>query len=200
MKILATGDWHGDVRRPQTLAELAAREKVDMVLLGGDLVNEEKDTANLIGPFLKKGLPVSFVWGNHDGPELAEFWQSLYKITNLHGHGIIVGDIGFFGCGGANVGIDQFTDDEIFQYIAQGFEKVKHARVKVMVTHVHPAGTIGEKFSRYIVGSKGVRKAIDVLQPDIHITCHVHEAEGIEDKVGKTRIIHVGRNGKIVNI
>ncbi len=199
-KILATGDWHGDVRRPETLAELAANEKVDLVLLGGDLVGSDKDTTNLIGPFLKRNLKVGFVWGNHDGPELADFWQNAYKITNLHGYGIMVGDIGFFGCGGANVGLEQFSDEEMFQYLQAGFEKVKHAKVKVMVTHVHPAGTLGEKFSRYVKGSKGVRKAIDTIQPDVHITCHVHEAEGIEDKVGKTRIVHVGRNGKILTI
>lgn len=200
VKILATGDWHGDTRRPETLAEVAAQENVDMVILGGDLVNHQKDTTNLIGPFLKKGRKVSFVWGNHDGPDLAEFWQNAYKITNLHGYGIVVGDVGFFGCGGANVGLDQFTDEEMFQYIMQAHEKVKHAKKKVLVTHVHPSGTIGEKFSRYVVGSKGVRKAIDVLQPDVHITCHVHEAEGIEDKIGKTKIIHVGRNGKVLTV
>ncbi len=200
VKILATGDWHGDMGRPATLAELAVKENVDIVLLGGDLVNAEKDTTNLIGPFLSKKLKVGFVWGNHDGPELADFWQNAYKISNLHGYGIMVGDVGFFGCGGANVGLDQFTEDEMFQYLLVGYEKVKSAKVKVMVTHVHPAGTIGEKFSRYVKGSKGVRKAIDVLQPNVHVTCHVHEAEGIEDKVGKTRIVHVGRNGKILTV
>ncbi|MBI4440820.1 metallophosphoesterase [Candidatus Woesearchaeota archaeon] len=200
VKILATGDWHGDVSRPMTLSELAAREGVDMVVLGGDLVNAHKDTTNLIGPFLEKGVPVSFVWGNHDGPEVADFWQQFYKITNLHGYGLVIGDVGFFGCGGANVGLDQFSEDEIFAYLRAGFDKIKHAKRKVMVTHVHPAGSLGEKFSRYVHGSQGVRKALDLLQPDVHLCCHVHEAEGIEETIGKTRVMNVGRHGKIVTI
>ena len=69
-----------------------------------------------------------------------------------------------------------------------------------MVTHVHPTGTKMEKFTKLFPGSKGIKKAIDKLQPDILLCSHVHEAEGIEEKVGKTRVINVGRKGKIILI
>src|SRR3989338_5634998 len=137
MKILATGDLHGDVKRSKDLADLAAKEKVDIVLLGGDIVNAQRDPTNMIGPFKQKNLKVGFVWGNHDGPELADFWQNAYKITSLHGYGFMVGDVGFFGCGGANVGLEQLSEEEIFAYLKKGFDKVKNAKVKVMITHVH---------------------------------------------------------------
>ena len=69
-----------------------------------------------------------------------------------------------------------------------------------MITHVHPSGTLVEKLSNYVPGSTGVKKAIDTLKPDILLCSHIHEAEGIEEKVGKTKVINVGRSGKIIII
>ena len=69
-----------------------------------------------------------------------------------------------------------------------------------MVTHVHPSGTKMEKFTSIFHGSEGVRKAIKKFKPDILLCSHVHEAEGIEEKVGKTKVINVGKKGKIIDI
>ena len=69
-----------------------------------------------------------------------------------------------------------------------------------MVTHVHPAGSKMEKFSKWVPASTGVRKAIEELQPDILLCSHVHEAEGIEEYIGKTKVFNVGRKGKILEI
>jgi len=57
-----------------------------------------------------------------------------------------------------------------------------------------------EKFSRFVAGSEGVKKAIDLLKPDIAICGHVHEAEGIEERIGSTKLINVGKSGKIIEL
>lgn len=49
-------------------------------------------------------------------------------------------------------------------------------------------------------GSKGIRKAINKFKPDILLSGHIHEAEGIEEKIGKTRVINIGRKGKIIEV
>jgi len=69
-----------------------------------------------------------------------------------------------------------------------------------MVTHVHPSQTKMEKFSDFFPGSTGVKKAVEKLKPDILLCSHVHEAEGIEEKVGKTRVLNVGKKGKIIEL
>ena len=71
---------------------------------------------------------------------------------------------------------------------------------KIMVTHVHPSSTKMEKFTSFFPGSKGVERAIKKFQPDLLLCSHVHEAEGIEEKIGNTKIINVGRQGKIITI
>ena len=46
----------------------------------------------------------------------------------------------------------------------------------------------------------GVRDAILELKPDIHICGHIHETQGIEEIIGKTRVINVGKSGKIIEL
>ena len=57
-----------------------------------------------------------------------------------------------------------------------------------------------EKFSNIFPGSEGVKKAIDTFKPDFLLCSHVHEAEGIEEKIGKTTVINVGKKGKIIEV
>lgn len=199
LKILAAGDIHGDKKLAEDLASLAKRESVDLVILNGDLV-DDKNTEGIIGPFKKKNKKVIIIPGNHEAISTTDFLAELYDVTNLHAYSIKYKDVGFFGCGGANIGITKLSDDDIFNTLKKGYENVKGMRKKVMVTHIHPSGSLMEQFSNFVIGSKGLKKAIDIFQPDILICGHVHEAEGIEEKVGKTRVINVGRRGKIIDL
>jgi len=200
MKILASSDIHGDTRAAEALAEQAERENVDLVVLCGDLTQQEQSTEGIIGPFVKKGKKVVLIPGNHETVATADFLAELYGATNLHGYAIKTGDIGLFGAGGANIGLFQLSEKETFDLLKQGHEKIKHMKTKIMVTHVHPTGTKIEKFTSFFPGSSGIRKAIDTFKPDILLWGHVHEAEGIEEMVGKTKVINVGKKGKIIEI
>ena len=63
---------------------------------------------------------------------------------------------------------------------------------------MHPRGSKAE-FSGF-KGSKAVEKAIKEFHPDIAICSHIHEAAGIEEKIGKTKVINVSRKAKIFEI
>jgi len=198
MKILASGDIHGDTRLAERLAEKAEKEKVDLVILCGDLTYAEMSTDGIVGPFIKRKKKVVLIPGNHETVATADFLAQLYGATNLHGYSIKAGDIGIFGCGGANIGVFRLSEDEIFDYLKKGFERIKDTKRKIMVTHVHPDETMMEKFTDIFPGSPGVTKAIKQFKPDILLCSHVHEAEGIEEKIGKTKVINVGKKGKII--
>jgi len=200
MKILAAGCLHGDQKLIKKLAKQADDENVDLVVLAGDLTFAEQSTKNIVGPFIKKNRKVLLVPGNHEAVATVDFLADLYGATNLHGSSILHKNVGFFGCSGANIGMHQLPETEIYNLLKKGFQKVKDSKVKIMVTHVHPSGTLMEKLSNFVHPSTGVRKAIDKFKPDILFCSHVHEAEGIEEKIGKTKIINVCRTGKIINI
>ena len=200
MKILASGDIHGDTSLAKSLAEKAEKENVDLVVLCGDLTFAEQSTEGIIGPFAKKNKKVVLIPGNHETIATADFLAELYGATNLHGYSIKAEDIGLFGAGGANIGLFQLSEEELYNLLKQGFEKIKDAKTKIMVTHVHPSGTKMEKFTQFFPGSTGIRKAIDAFKPDILLCSHVHEAEGIEEMIGKTKVINVGKKGKIIEL
>jgi|SRR3989344_7595262 len=202
MKILAAGDIHGDILTAKKLADKAYREKVDLVVLAGDIVEDDDKLPGVISPFLDKKKKVLFVPGNHESLATADFIADFYDITNLHGYSIKYHNIGIFGCSGNNIGMHQLSEEEIFSLLKRGFDKVKDSKKTVMVTHVHPSNTKMGKLGHKLVreGSKGVKKAVEQFHPDILICSHVHEAQGIEEKLGKTKVINVGREGKIIEI
>lgn len=200
LRILAAGDLHGDKSLVKQLADKAEKEKVDLVVLCGDLTYADKNVEGMIGPFLKKKKKVFLIPGNHETFATADFLAEFYDVTNLHGYSIKVGDVGFFGCGGANIGLSQLSDEEIFNALKKGYDNIKNMKKKIMITHVHPSGTLMEKFTKIFPGSSGLRKAVEKFKPEFLLCSHVHEAEGIEEKLGKTKVINVGRRGKIIEI
>ncbi len=200
MKILASGDIHGDTRLAKRLAEKAYNEKVDLVVLCGDLTYAERSLDNIIGPFVARGKRVIIIPGNHETVATADFLAELYGIKNIHGISVKYKDVGIFGCGGANIGLFRLDEKEIYDLLKKGHKSIEAFRKKIMVTHVHPSGTKMERLTDIFPGSDGVRRAIEKFKPDIALCSHVHEAEGIEEKIGKTRVINVGRKGKIIEI
>jgi len=195
MKILAAGDIHGDSKLTERLAKRAEREKVDLVILTGDITGLI-DTKNLIKPFTDRKEKVVFVPGNWDSPDTADVLSELYGIKNLDNYYIKHKDIGIFGLG--NAGQLTLNERDAFKKLEKNFDKVKELEKKIMITHLHAAGTKSE--SSGFPGSTAIRKAIDKFQPDLFISGHIHELEGIEEKIGKTRVVNVGRKGKIFEI
>lgn len=200
LRIFSAGDIHGDTRLADKLAEEAKEKKADLVVLCGDLTFAERSTDNIIGPFKKRNLKVLLIPGNHETVATADFLAEVYGVKNIHGYSVKYKGVGIFGAGGANIGISQLSEKELYELLKKGFENVKYLDKKIMVTHVHPSGTTMEKLSAFVPGSSGVRKAVEKFQPDILLCSHVHEAEGLEEKIGKTRIINVGKRGKIIDI
>ncbi len=200
LKILAAGDIHGDTGLAERLAEKAKKEQVNLVILCGDLTFAEISTKGIIGPFKKRNEKVLIIPGNHETVATADFLAELYDVKNIHGYSVKYGDVGIFGAGGANIGLFQMSEKEIYDLLKKGFDKIKYLKKKIMVTHVHPAGTKMEKFTNVFPGSEGIRNAIEKFKPDLVLCSHVHEAEGIEEKIGKTKIINVGKEGKIIEI
>jgi len=209
MRILSAGDLHGDSGLAKKLAQRAKDENVDLVILCGDITEADEKTDNMIGPFLKFNKKVLIVPGNHESPATADFLSQVYGIKNLHGYSVRFIDphnqnktVGLFGCSGVNIGIHQITDNETYDMLKKGNDYLKNVDIKIMVSHIHPAGSKMEKFVTAVKdsGSKALKRAIERFQPDIMLCSHVHEAEGLEEKMGKTKVINVGQKGKIFEI
>lgn len=195
LRILAAGDIHGDSSLTRKLAERAEKEKVDLVILTGD-VTSAIESKNLLKPFKDRNQKVLILPGNHENFATTDFLAELYGMRNIHGYSVKYDNVGIFGAGGA-LGFNT-SEKELFEALKKGNSALKNVRKKIMVTHMHARGTKSE-FSG-IPGSRGIRKAVEKFKPDFLIHSHIHEASGIEEKIGKTRVINIGREGKILEI
>lgn len=199
MKILAASDIHGDSKAAEKLAKKAKKENVDLVVLCGDLVGWY-ETKNFIKPFKELDKRVLILPGNWDSFATTDFLANFYGVRNIHGYSAVYDDIGFFGAGGAahTPGPGMTTERDIFDNLERAHKDLENVRAKVMLTHEHPRGSKSE-FSGFR-GSESVRKAIDKFRPDVLLHGHIHEAAGMDEMIGKTRVINVGKEGKIIEV
>ncbi len=200
MKILAASDIHGDKRHAEKLAEQAFQEKVDLVVLCGDLLFNEMESDGLMAPFKKRNLAVALIPGNHETSATTNFLAEFYKLYNLHGYYLKLGDVGIFGCGGGNVAghAYQINEEDITKILKKGHDKIKDMKTQIMVTHIHPSGGLIEKMS--FKGSPAIAKALEDFKPNVHLCGHIHECEGMEEIIKKTRVMNVGKKGKIIEV
>lgn len=199
-KILAASDIEGDSKLAKKLAQRAEKENVNLVVLCGDLTGWN-ETAELIKPFKEKNKKVLIIPGNHDSFATADFLAELYGVKNIHGYAVKYEKVGFFGAGGATNTPSfpgSITEKELFETLKKAHNSLKGIEKKIMVTHMHPAGSISE-FSG-IQGSEAIAKAVQQFKPDILLHGHIHEAFGFEQHIGKTLVVNVGREGKIIEI
>ncbi len=195
-KILAASDIHGDSNATKRLAERAKKENVDLVILAGDITGIV-ETDNLLKPFIDRGEKVIFLPGNWDSSETIEFLSKLYGVKNVGNHYLKYGDVGIFGVGSPDWQMN-LNEEKTFKKLKKDFNKIKDLEKKIMVSHIHAAGTKAE-FSG-IPGSTALKKAIKEFQPDLFISGHIHEAEGLQEKIGKTRVICIGKKGTIIEL
>ena len=199
MRILGAADFHGDKGLAEKLAWKAEQEQADLVVLCGDLT-EDNSTENIIKPFVDKHKKVLLISGNHESIATADFLARLNDAKHLHGYSVRYEDTGIFGCGSANCGIHGLSEEEIHKTLIEAHQHVSYLPKRVMVTHVHPKDSQMAQLTSINFGSSGVSQALEELQPDILLCSHLHEAEGVEEIVGKTRVINVGTEGKVIDL
>ncbi len=197
LRILAAGDIHGDSSLTKMLAEKAEKEKADLVILAGDITSQI-ETKNLIKPFKDKNKQVLMLPGNWDSVATIDFLAEMYGMKNIHGYSINHNGVGIFGAGG--VPSTKSDEKELLETLTKADSNLNKEKVrkKIIISHTHARGTKSE-FSGF-EGSSSLRKAIEKIQPDFFIHSHIHEAEGIEEKIGKTKVINVGRKGRIIEV
>jgi len=198
-KIMAIGDIHGDTGLVKRLAEKAVKEKVDLIIIAGDLTFFEMSSKNLIGQLVKTKKEVLIIPGNHESNELINYLSEIYQIKNIHGNSFKKEDLGIFGAGWADVGPYFTNEKEIFSLLKKGHSQIKNANKKIMVTHMHHKGSKSEEITG-IEGSKSIYKALKEFKPDFLISAHLHEIGGLEEQFHNTKIINVSRKEKIFEI
>jgi len=193
--ILGFSDFHGDKRAVENASQVVTEQKPDLVVVAGDLANNNRETAlGFLNELSRPYAPLFFVPGNLDSATLLDS-PPPDNAYCIHGACRRFRGVTFLGLGGSVRGPFEtpFEYEELTAKIAlesscQGLESSK----LVLVTHCPPKNTkVDRTLAGIHAGSFSVRDFIETRSPDLTICGHIHEAMGV-DYVGKSLVVNVG--------
>lgn len=191
-RLLIASDIHNNKKVVDKLLKIANENTVDLIILAGDIATYDSFNPDILKDLVKK-YKVLFVPGNCD------FDKDINKLNemgiNLDKKSYSFNGIHFIGIGSQNWKLNLNKED--FEELKSVFDKVKSKKT-ILISHLHVKNTIAE-FSG-IKGDNYLKKIIDKYQPLLVFCGHVHEAEGLKDKINKSQIIQVGKKGLIIDL
>ncbi|MBU9739021.1 exonuclease SbcCD subunit D [Diplocloster agilis] len=224
MKFIHTGDLHigkvlheCDLLQDQRyilgqIAGLAAREKVDAVVLAGDIYDRSIPTAEAVTvldefltDLIEQGICVLAVSGNHDSPERLSFAGNILKRQGLHLSGVCekeirkvtfsddFGEVAFFLLPFMKPGDMKLYLKEEIKSCDEGVQKIigrlpiDSAARNVLVTHyfVTDAGSepeLSDSETRVVVGGLDQVEASAFAGFDYTALGHIHKPQQIKER------------------
>lgn len=172
----------------------------DIAVCAGDLAVKRAGLEEVISTLSEIATPMVLVPGNgeSDGELSAacERWDSAHV---LHGSGVEIDGVPFWGIGGA-VPVTPFgawsfdLSEEEAEGLLDGCP-----RGGVLVSHSPPYGHVDVSKGRH-VGSRSVLATVERAEPALVVCGHIHACWRRESMVGRTRVINAGPEGMIVEI
>lgn len=195
MMLLAFVDTHGDMEALRKLKRKAA--KADLVLCAGDITIFENHLRAVLREINSFGKPVLMIHGNHEGESrLKEECKKHSNLVFLSERFYEKENIVFAGFGGGGFS----PRDVLFDKFAEKIKRKKEGKQLVLLLHGPPYGNKTDRIMNEHAGNKSYTDFIKHEKPLIVICGHLHENEGIQDKIGKSIIINPGPEGKLIEL
>mgnify|MGYP000105800716 FL=1 len=195
MRILAFSDLHCDVAAAEAI--VAAALGADVLVGCGDFATRGRGGAAVLEVLKLSPVPVLLVHGNHDDPQaLRAFCAGWEQGHLLHGGGVTLGGVRFFGLGGEvpcrnsepwNASESEARAAELLQGFTWG-----QGEQAVLLTHTPPLGVADLQRDGSHEGSSAIRDAIAASQPQLCLCGHIHNAWGLTGRIGRTEVRNLG--------
>jgi Icc-related predicted phosphoesterase len=193
MRLLLCSDIHCDLSAARRLVEQSAQ--ADVVVCAGDLAVMRTGLQKTVNVLAEARVPTVLVAGNGESyEELLDACASWPSAHVLHGSGIEIEGIPFWGLGGA-VPVTPFgawsydlTEERAAQLLADC------PAGGVLVTHSPPFGHVDTANGRHL-GSRAILEAIERAQPKLAVCGHIHGCWTEESIAGDTRVVNAGPGG-----
>ena len=195
MRILAFSDVHRDLRQAEALADRAS--EVDVVIAAGDFASMHRGLEEVIDMLVVIETPTVLIPGNNETEDaLREACAGWKAARVLHGEGTEIDGVPFFGLGG---GVPTTPWDWSFDLTEEeAAAKLEGcAEDAVLVVHSPPKGHVDGP--RHF-GSESVLRAIEQKQPRLVVCGHIHEAQGEEAMIGRSRVLNAGPDGTVLEV
>lgn len=195
MMLLAFVDTHGDEKALQKVKKKAA--KADLVLCAGDVTIFENRMKSILREINSFHKPVLILHGNHESEErLKEACENHKNLIYFHKRFYEKENIVFAGYGGGGFSLK----DEKFDNFAERIKKKREGKQLVLIFHGPPYGNKTDRIMGEHAGNKSYRKFIKHEKPLLVVCGHLHENEGVQDKIGRSLIINPGPEGKLIEV
>jgi Icc-related predicted phosphoesterase len=194
MKLLLFSDLHCDAKAAQDLVERS--RQADVVICAGDLANTRRKLHVCLDILRTIARPTILVPGNNESlDELKEGCLGWATAHVLHGQGVTIDGIAFYGIGGG-IPMTPFGDWSFDFTEHQATDLLANCPNEgVLVTHSPPKGAVDVASNGQSLGSTAIRAAIERLQPKLVVCGHIHGSGGQTAKIGPTTVINAGPAG-----
>jgi Icc-related predicted phosphoesterase len=194
MRILAFSDLHRDARAARSIVRRSA--DFDVIVGAGDFGSTRKGLAPIIDILRTIDVPAIVVPGNAESDEeLLEACAGWSGVSVLHGTGVELGGVSFFGLGAA-VPVTPFGSwsFDLSEEQAAGLLEACPPGA-VLVSHSPPHGAVDRDSMGRHLGSRAVAEAIARTGPRLVICGHIHAAWGGHGRLGDTLVVNAGPGG-----
>ena len=196
MRLLAFSDIHRDLNQARRIAEMAA--DADVVVAAGDFGSIRRWVAELIDMLVVIETPTVLVPGNNESlEELRDACGGWRAASVLHGSGVEIGGVSFWGIGGGIPTTPWPWSWDLTEEEASSLLSSCPDAVDVMVLHSPPRGYLDGPRS---LGSSALLSAVERVQPRVAVCGHIHECAGEETAVGETRLFNLGLEGRFIEV
>jgi len=194
MKLLLFSDLHCDTEAAGRLVEKSVA--ADVLIGAGDFGQCRQRIEKVVDVLRTIDRPAVVVPGNAESvEELTEACLPWTTAHVLHGKGVTISGVPFFGIGG---GIPvtpfgswsyDFTEDEAAELLRDCPANA------VLVSHSPPHGAVDIDSSGTRFGSRAIRDTILEKSPLLVVCGHIHACWGQQENLGETPIINAGPGG-----
>ena len=194
MRLLLFSDLHQDTG---AAADLVSRARTaDVVVGAGDYSTVHRGLDEIISILQQIEAPSILVPGNNETTDELRRASSKWKSAHvLHGTGVTVDGMTFFGLGGG-VPVTpfgswsyDFTEQEALALLSEFPDK------GVLVSHSPPKGVVDVSSDGKNLGSTAVRDTVIAQNPWLVVCGHIHPSAGQQGMLGETTVVNAGPHG-----
>ena len=197
LRLLIFSDIHNDWK---TLERLLAVE-ADYYIAAGDQVTWAKGIERCGEILQTRGEKVYVLPGNHESAEQVANMCARFGLHNFHEQHMQIGKWQVAGLGYSNPTPFNTPGEYSEPQLSDRLLRFAELAPLVLVCHAPPYGTALDQIrSGLHAGSHAVREFIDKHQPSYFYCGHIHEAEGVEVEMGRTRARNVGKKGHLLEL